>query len=281
VGQRQGRRFLAALPMNDEDQPPPPPRVSGFGGSDAGLAAEASRRVGSVLDAVEREATRLREEAREDAGRYLESAKHRADELVAERQRRIAELSDELLTKATALVTHLDDVAPVRQGFENLAQALGHAAERLSRESELTAADFEPQPFYEGASQPGPQEAALQPDSNPVQREESFDPYRGFPPRPHPAPHTPQAPAWQSGPPRGPDPPSPARGGPPGSTGWRELDDARMVAIQMAATGATRSGVRDHLTRALGISDTERILDEIFGANSGEDARVPWTAGPR
>lgn len=227
--------------MNYEDQRPPPPRASGLGGSGAGLAAETSRRIGSVLDAVEREAAQLREEAREDAARYLESAKRSADGLVAERQRRIAELSDELLTKAEALVAHLNDATPVRQGFENLALALGHAAERLARESEVSAADFEPPPSFAGG--------ASQPESN-----------------------RPRDPVAQE---------PPARGGAPGSSGWRELDDARMVAIQLAATGATRSVVRDHLTRALGISDPEEILDEIFGAGSGDAARVPWTAGPR
>ncbi len=54
-----------------------------------------------------------------------------------------------------------------------------------------------------------------------------------------------------------------------------------MVAIQLAATGATRAGVRDHLQRGLGIADATVILDEVFGAGSRDDTRVPWTAEPR
>lgn len=99
-----------------------------------GMAPEVSRRVGSILDAVEEEAARLREEARAQADLCLDQARRRADELVAERQRRIAELSDELVFKSEAVVARLDDAAPVRQGFENLVRALAAAAERLSRQ---------------------------------------------------------------------------------------------------------------------------------------------------
>jgi ElaB/YqjD/DUF883 family membrane-anchored ribosome-binding protein len=89
------------------------------------MAPEISRRVGSILDAVEREAARLREESRAEAARYAESARRHVDDLVAERQRRIAELSDELIAKSEAVVARLDDAAPVRQGFENLVRARG------------------------------------------------------------------------------------------------------------------------------------------------------------
>ena len=54
-----------------------------------------------------------------------------------------------------------------------------------------------------------------------------------------------------------------------------------MIAIQMAASGATRGAVREHLHRALGVAATSGILDEVFGPASGEDARVPWTAPRR
>jgi ElaB/YqjD/DUF883 family membrane-anchored ribosome-binding protein len=96
------------------------------------MAPEISRRVGSILDAVEREAARLREESREEAARYAESARRHVDGLVAERQHRIAELSDELIAKSEAVVARLDDAAPVRQGFENLVRALGAPPEPRS-----------------------------------------------------------------------------------------------------------------------------------------------------
>ena len=54
-----------------------------------------------------------------------------------------------------------------------------------------------------------------------------------------------------------------------------------MTAIQMASHGSTRGDVRGHLSRNLGIPDPERMLDEIFGAGTPDDARVPWTTGNR
>ena len=249
-------------------------------GSEFAGAPEISRRVGAILDAVEREAQRLREEAREEANRYLEHARHRADGLVAERQRRIAAVSDELLAKAEAVVGRLEDAAPVREGFENLVRALGDAAERLARETEATSRDYEPEPFHEVAGQPPP--APPQPQAPPPPSGMG----RSFAPQPHPA-RAQAAPAWSSAPssvsPRPPAPngPSASAREAPASSGWRQIDDARMVAIQMATTGATRAGVREHLNHALGVTDTAAILDEIFGTGSGEDAQVPWTAAPR
>ena len=94
-----------------------------------------------------------------------------------------------------------------------------------------------------------------------------------------PSAAAPPQPAWQ---PQGErwsarQAPSPA----PPATGWRPLDEARMVAIQLAASGATRAAVREHLHRELGVRESSGLLDEVFGAGSGDDARVPWTAAGR
>lgn len=248
--------------MDDETAPPP---QEDPGSADAGLggATEISRRVGSILDAVEREAQRLRAEAREEAARYLEDAKRRADGLVAERQLRIAELSNELIIKSEAVVARLDDAAPVRQGFENLVRALGDAAERLSRETELLNADFQPQSLYETPAQP----SGYPPTP--------YAPVDQAPPQPHPA-RASSTPEWDP-----PPPAAPSGYAPRASAGWRQLDEARVVAIQMASGGSTRAAVREHLTGVLGVADASAILDEIFGAGTGEYAQVPWTDEPR
>jgi hypothetical protein len=308
--------------------------------------------VASILDAVEREADRLREEARAEAARYTAEAKAYADGLVAERQRRIAEVSAELLSKSEAVVARLDDAAPVRQGFENLVRALGDAAERLAHEPGVRGHEFAPPPFHD-VGVPGPQQAAPAQQQPPPQPQPAYqpqpqqppayqpqqppqqqayqpppqqppqpppDPYAAFeypaqaaplgyapenypaqpqpqpppahgsygaeadavPPRsaddesfheqPHPA-RSPTAPGWEEHPPR----PAP----PPSAPGWRDLNEAKMTAIQMATSGATRGGVREHLEGARGILDSTDILDEIFGPGSRDDARVPWAGGSR
>jgi hypothetical protein len=275
--------------MNEEETAPQPPDPTARPDSPAAaMAPEISRRVSAILDAVEREASRLREEAQTEANRYTENAHRHADGLVADRLRRISELSDELIVKSEAVVARLDDAAPVRQGFENLVRALGDAAERLSNESEATRGNFAPPSFHEAAWQPPPQ-APTSPDYQPASGPLPQQPYPGPPPavpaaqqqpavpRPHfqpeqPSPvQAPSQPPWQ--PPVAPNPALPAS--------WRELDDARMIAIQLAGTGNTRADVRGHLHRALGIVDAEPTLDEIFGRGTGEDARVPWTTGHR
>jgi hypothetical protein len=263
--------------MADETDPPREETPAAAGSEFAG-APEISRRVASILDAVEREAERLREEAREEAAQYLEQAKLRADALVTQRQRRIAEVSDELLAKAEAVVGRLEDAAPVRDGFENLVRALGDAAERLSRETHSNG-KFEPEPFHEVIARPAPREApapATEPQPVPARPSGFAQPHPARAPRPAPAP-PPAAPAIPATPANGGDEHLPAAA----ASGWRQIDDARMVAIQMATTGATRAGVREHLKSALGVTDTAAILDEVFGAGSGEDAQVPWTAARR
>ena len=141
--------------MKEEETAPqqPDPIADWMGSSTPALASEVSRRVGAILDSVEREAARLREEAQADAARYLADARRGADQLVFDRQRRIAELSDDLVAKSEAVVSRLDDAAPVRAGFEHLVRALAAAAERLSHEIESGAPGSEP-PVYAKAAPP-------------------------------------------------------------------------------------------------------------------------------
>jgi vacuolar-type H+-ATPase subunit H len=251
---------------------------------ESGIAPEVSRRVSSILDAVEREATHLRSEAREEAASYLEYSRQRADELVAERQRRIAALSDEIIAKAETVIRQLDDAAPVRAGFESLVRALGDAAERLSQEAAASGPEFQPPPFNEPAPAPpvytpppySPPPAQYAPP--PSYAEPTRAPAQPVPeqvesPRPqHPQPPVPPPPAPAPDPVAAPD---------QGQESWQGVDDGRLVGIQMAAAGRTRGQVREYLHNQLRLGETRGILDEIFGEGSGEDARVPWTAFPR
>lgn len=216
--------------------------------SASALASEISRRVGAILDAVESEAVRLREEARADAARHLDDARRQADALVAERRQRIAELSDELVAKSEAVVSRLDDAEPVRDGFENLVRALGDAAERLADEMDPEA----PAPAVPPAA-PAPPAPGSTPDP--------AHPAAGsFREQPHPA-----------------HPTAPAGFAQPRGSTWRDLDDARVIAVRMASAGSTRAEVGDHLTRALGVTDPSRTLDEVFGPGGNGGERVPRT----
>jgi hypothetical protein len=48
----------------------------------------------------------------------------------------------------------------------------------------------------------------------------------------------------------------------------------------MAAAGNTRSQVETQLRDFLGVSDPNALLDQVFGAGTGADSRVPWAIAP-
>jgi hypothetical protein len=52
-------------------------------------------------------------------------------------------------------------------------------------------------------------------------------------------------------------------------------DEAHLVALAMAANGATRADAREHLISAFGIDDPEEILDQAFAATSESEALEP------
>lgn len=272
-----------------ESSEPTLPRDPYGGDLHAGrIAPEVSRRVSSILDAVEREAARLRDDAIQEARRYLDYSRRHADSLVEERRHRIAELSDEIVAKSEAVVARLDDAEPVREGFQNLVRSLGGVAERLARESEGQGPRFEPPDFHD----PAVQRHAVPPQPTPAASPPA--PQAAHPPPPRPAHAPPEQPTeWRpAAPPAAASPATESARPPHGSTavphgqapfaGGSEMppgqDEARTAAIQMASGGRTRREVREHLDAAFATIDTARILDELFGPGSGEDARAPWTS---
>src|SRR5438874_2244072 len=109
------------------------------------LASEVGERVRSIISAAEAAANALRHEAdqtaavrrrlgEEEARRIIEDAKADADAYLAERIRRIEELSDTVVERAETIVARLDRAEEVRQQLQSLADALGESAERLANE---------------------------------------------------------------------------------------------------------------------------------------------------
>jgi hypothetical protein len=56
--------------------------------------------------------------------------------------------------------------------------------------------------------------------------------------------------------------------------------EARQAAIHMAAAGSTRGQVDTQLRDFLGVARPEPLLDQVFGAGSEPDTRVPWAIAP-
>ncbi len=252
------------------------------GGEMAGMAPDLARRMSSMLGAVEQEADRLMEEARAQAEQQVELARRQADGLVAERQRRISELSDELIERTESLLERLDETAPIRDSFNRLLRALSHAADRLAFEIESDdggrAAERGAAPQAQAAAPPAPEPppppSEAEPEPAPPPPIEEPTRVRHLRPSPESSPIRPPAPA------------AGAEAAPAGGWGWSTppgqdpqlVQRARQAAIQMAAAGTTRSQVATYLRGSLALTEPEPLLDEIFGAGTADDARVPWAA---
>ena len=90
-----------------EGAPPPgqvPPPVPGADDGSVG------GRVESVLDAAERAAAGIREDAQDWARRYLDEARHKADQVASERINEISALTDSLLARARAVAQQSDEL---------------------------------------------------------------------------------------------------------------------------------------------------------------------------
>lgn len=108
-----------------------------------GAKRRADSLVATMLSAVEREATEIRRSAEEgirarwhqaevDAERHVENAREVAERIVAERQRRIAVLSDGIANRAGTLTSGMDDAEQVRAQFDAFVRALSATADRIA-----------------------------------------------------------------------------------------------------------------------------------------------------
>jgi hypothetical protein len=211
--------------------------VTGLAGSegDETVSAELGERVRSIVAAAESMASAVREdadrysqarrrEADAEAERRLREAAEQAEALLAERLTRMSDMADRILERAEVVLGRLDDAGEVRRQLETLAAALGDTAQRLA--SELGD---------------GTHEHPMADEVRPLR-----------PPGEHQAPLLRPVPPAET-------PPS----APPPRTDTL-LDDARLVALQMAVAGRSREEVATHLRNAFDVKDPDPILDHVF-----------------
>ena len=116
--------------------------------------ARADGLVASMIGAVEREVASIRREAEQGARAHrqqaeaeaqsrLEEANRVGEGMVAERQRRLSELSDGIAERAEALTAGLEDAERVRVQFAAFVRALSATAEGIAAE----AGPVRPQPI--------------------------------------------------------------------------------------------------------------------------------------
>ena len=110
--------------------------------------------VATMVGAVEAEAAEIRRGAEEgirarwsqvelDAYRHVENARRVAERMVAERQERIAALSDGITGRAGALTAGMEDAGRVRGQFDAFVRALSITADQIARGATSTSAPGE------------------------------------------------------------------------------------------------------------------------------------------
>jgi hypothetical protein len=278
-------------------------------GGEHELASEVSERIRAIISSAEAAAGAVRHEAEQraqvkrrlaedEARRIVEDARRDAEAFLAERIRRISELSDDVVERGEGIVMRLDRAEEVRRQLQGLADALGESAEELARElgtepgtgasprtgttkppplrpptepplrgetgtAAAEAAAGEPAPVEEIAEDPTLGELAGE-VAEAEAKAEAAEAEEEVPVVPvELVPEEPQ------------DAPQPARPGEPD-----EQLSARLVALQMAVAGGKRSEVKAHLERTFDLGDVTKILDDVFGDDGGDEkAGWPTTRG--
>jgi len=111
----------------------------GTGGDFAALAPGLTRRLETILETVQQQTDRMLDEARgeperPDAPVRSAGRPRPAGHPIAERQRRIAALSDELIAKTEAVLGPLEEIELVRRSFGRLLRGLSETADGVTEQ---------------------------------------------------------------------------------------------------------------------------------------------------
>lgn len=213
---------------------PPPDETSGPESEAVGS------RIESVLDAAERAASGIRQDAEEWARQYMQDSRRKADELAAQRVQELSQLTDSLMNRARSVAKQSDD----------LISALDDAARGL-----LTTG---------GSGGTAPPTASLQ-SSTPSAAPQTPAPEAAPPAEPAPAQPPPRRQPPEATPPPAEPAPPPAQpaAAPSGRNDSRVSEGARLLATQMAVAGSSRDEIAWRLREEFAIEDSSAILDEI------------------
>jgi hypothetical protein len=197
----------------------------------------ATDRIQVIIEAAEKAAEGILEDAEAQARRYLAESRVRADRIADERARAMTDVTDALLERAES----------VKHQSDQLIAALDHAKlqiqERTAGEAEVRPLERQPEPIRPSEADPPPRVPHLKPVEPEPAPERPADPFQRPPQEPFAARR------------RSEEAPPPA---PP----------ARLVAMQMAVAGKSRAEIERRLREEFGIDDAGEMLDGILGPES-------------
>jgi hypothetical protein len=239
-------------PQGSEGQPPsggpPPLRES---------VSSAGERIQVIIEAAEKAAAGIIEDADAQARRYIDTSRQRADVLADERVRVMSDLTDTLIRQAEMVRRQSDELLVA------LDSARGELASRIGQE--LSSATAAPAGVPPAAMQDQPPaQAPRVPHLQPVESErpdlQAVEPAVAPEPAPQQQPPESPSPEPQDRAPAAPPPPSGAQSAAPIPS-----DGARLLAAQMAVAGGSREEIETRLRDEFGIQDAGPILDGILG----------------
>jgi hypothetical protein len=206
-------------------------------------STKAAERLAVIVDAAERAALSVIDDAEKEARRYLEEAQARADLIVAERLREAADMLE-------------------RHRGEDLPEP---RLRPVAGSEPIPAAGPIPAPDEDGPAPPSPDEvaeAAAEAESEEV----AAPPEEESAPEPEPAPVPVALPDPEPQADAAAEPVTPPVAEPP------KVEDrapgsaaARLLATQMAVSGSSRKEIEMRLRNGFEIEDTSEILDAILG----------------
>jgi vacuolar-type H+-ATPase subunit H len=254
--------------MNDQPTPqgsegqtpaggPPPLRES---------VSSAGERIQVIIEAAEKAAAGIIEDADAQARRYIDTSRQRADVLADERVRVMSDLTDTLIRQAEMVRRQSDELLAA------LDSARGELASRIGQELSSGTAALAGVPPAPAQDQP-PAQASRVPHLQPVESErrpdlQAVEPPAAPQPTPQAQPPQSSSPAPQQSAPQPPQDTAPAAPPPPSgahSAATIPSDGARLLAAQMAVAGSSREEIETRLRDEFGIQDAAPILDGILG----------------
>ncbi len=233
-----------------EDQPGQPNREGMDPPPSSSLresVSSAGERIQVIIEAAEKAAAGIIEDADAQARRYIDASRKRADVLADERVRVMSDLTDTLIRQAELVKRQSDELLGA------LDSARGELGNRVGQELPAPS----PAPAPEPASAPREPSPAPEAPRIPHLQPVESQPHDLQPVQPDPAPAQPPAPP---GTPLG---PFSAPASPPSTV--TPSDGARLLAAQMAVAGSNRAEIEIRLREEFGIQDAAPILDGILG----------------
>jgi len=213
--------------------------------------SSAGDRIQVIIEAAEKAAAGIIEDADAQAHRYIDASRERADVLADERVRVMSDLTDTLIRQAEMVKRQSDDLLAA------LDTARSELATRIGQEL--------------SPGRPGPAAQAPPGQAGEPSRVSHLQPVDSGRPdlqavapagQPQAVPQPPPAPAPQQG---SPPPPPPQPLAQPASGETSASDGARLLAAQMAVAGSSRQEIEARLRDEFGIEDARPILDGILG----------------